>query len=39
VKTVAEGIETAGEAEACRQIGFSHGQGFHLGRPIPADQL
>jgi len=39
VKTVAEGIETAGEAEACRQIGFSHGQGFHLGRPVLADQL
>ena len=39
VKTVAEGIETEGEAQACREIGFSHGQGFHLGRPIPADQL
>jgi EAL domain-containing protein (putative c-di-GMP-specific phosphodiesterase class I) len=39
VKTVAEGIETEGEAQACREIGFSHGQGFHLGRPVPADQL
>ena len=39
VKTVAEGIETEGEARACREIGFSHGQGFHLGRPVLADQL
>ncbi len=39
VKTVAEGIETEGEAKACREIGFSHGQGFHLGRPVSADQL
>lgn len=39
VKTVAEGIETAAEAEACEKVGFSHGQGYHLGRPILVDRL
>jgi EAL domain-containing protein (putative c-di-GMP-specific phosphodiesterase class I) len=33
VKTVAEGIETAAEAQACSEIGFTHGQGLHLGPP------
>ncbi len=35
VRTVAEGIETAGEAVVCRQVGFTHAQGFHYGRPEP----
>jgi EAL domain-containing protein (putative c-di-GMP-specific phosphodiesterase class I) len=33
VKSVAEGVETPAEAEACKEIGFTHAQGFHLGRP------
>ncbi len=33
VKTIAEGIETTGELDACREIGFTYGQGFALGRP------
>ncbi|MFD0482123.1 EAL domain-containing protein [Kineococcus sp. GCM10028916] len=33
---VAEGIETAEELECLRGLGVSHGQGFHLGRPVPA---
>ena len=37
VKTVAEGIETPAEASACADFGFTHGQGFHLGRPRPLD--
>ncbi len=32
---VAEGIENAGELEALRTLGVSHGQGYHLGRPMP----
>jgi len=28
-----EGVETAGEDEACQQIGFELGQGFFYGRP------
>jgi EAL domain-containing protein (putative c-di-GMP-specific phosphodiesterase class I) len=39
VKTVAEGIETAGEARACAELGFTHAQGFHIGRSRPVDQL
>jgi EAL domain-containing protein (putative c-di-GMP-specific phosphodiesterase class I) len=32
-KTVAEGIETEAEWRACAEIGFTHAQGFQLGRP------
>jgi EAL domain-containing protein (putative c-di-GMP-specific phosphodiesterase class I) len=39
VKTVAEGIETPGEARVCAEIGFTHAQGFHLGKPRPIEQL
>jgi EAL domain-containing protein (putative c-di-GMP-specific phosphodiesterase class I) len=39
MKTVAEGIETPGEAEVCSKLGFTHAQGFHFGRPIPIDLL
>jgi EAL domain-containing protein (putative c-di-GMP-specific phosphodiesterase class I) len=39
VKTVAEGIETPGEARACAEIGFTHAQGFQLGKPRPIEQL
>ena len=38
-KTVAEGIETAAEARACAELGFTHGQGFHIGRPRPIEEL
>jgi EAL domain-containing protein (putative c-di-GMP-specific phosphodiesterase class I) len=34
-KSVAEGIETPAEAQACADIGFTFAQGFHLGRPRP----
>jgi EAL domain-containing protein (putative c-di-GMP-specific phosphodiesterase class I) len=37
LKTVAEGIETPAESAACTEIGFTHAQGFHLGRPRPLD--
>jgi EAL domain-containing protein (putative c-di-GMP-specific phosphodiesterase class I) len=39
VKTVAEGIETAAEARVCAEIGFTHAQGFHMGRPRPMAEL
>jgi EAL domain-containing protein (putative c-di-GMP-specific phosphodiesterase class I) len=32
--TLAEGIETAGEAQTCREIGFELMQGYFFGRPI-----
>jgi EAL domain-containing protein (putative c-di-GMP-specific phosphodiesterase class I) len=39
VYTVAEGVETAEEADACMRIGFTHAQGFFFGRPRPIDEL
>ncbi|MFJ3055819.1 EAL domain-containing protein [Herbaspirillum sp. NPDC087042] len=35
---VAEGIETEHHAHLLRRMGCEFGQGFHLGRPMPADQ-
>lgn len=32
---IAEGIETAAEADALRTLGVTYGQGYHLGRPAP----
>jgi EAL domain-containing protein (putative c-di-GMP-specific phosphodiesterase class I) len=39
VEVIAEGIETPGEADACRKLGCHFGQGFLLGRPQPAALL
>jgi len=39
VKTVAEGIETPAEARVCAEIGFTHAQGFHMGRPRPIEEV
>jgi EAL domain-containing protein (putative c-di-GMP-specific phosphodiesterase class I) len=39
VKTVAEGVETENEAAACMRAGFSHAQGYHFGRPGPAETI
>lgn len=33
IASLAEGVETAEELEACRALGFRYAQGFHLGRP------
>jgi EAL domain-containing protein (putative c-di-GMP-specific phosphodiesterase class I) len=34
---LAEGVETAGEAEACEEIGFTRAQGYLFGRPTPLE--
>jgi len=39
VWTVAEGVETAEEADACMHIGFTHAQGFFFGRPRPIEEV
>ena len=39
VYTVAEGVETAEEADICMRIGFTHAQGFYFGRPRPVDEI
>ncbi|MDO8121788.1 EAL domain-containing protein [Isoptericola sp. b490] len=36
---VAEGIETAADARACRNLGVDMGQGWHFGRPGPPEAL
>ena len=33
IATLAEGVETAAEAEACRRVGFDLMQGYYYGRP------
>ncbi len=38
VNPLAEGIETPGEAEVCRAMGFLTAQGYHFGRPAPVRQ-
>jgi EAL domain-containing protein (putative c-di-GMP-specific phosphodiesterase class I) len=39
LELVAEGIERASQARYLRDIGCEYGQGFHLGRPIPAQEM
>ncbi len=36
IATIAECIETAEEVEVCKQMGFSHAQGYYFGKPAPA---
>jgi EAL domain-containing protein (putative c-di-GMP-specific phosphodiesterase class I) len=38
-KPVAEGVETAEEAEACLSAGFMLAQGHHFGLPQPIDEI
>ena len=37
VATLAEGVEKEEEAEVCRRLGFDLAQGYHFGRPAPAE--
>ena len=37
IATIAEGIECEEEAEACIKSGFQYAQGYHFGRPSPAN--
>lgn len=39
VYTVAEGVETAEEADVCMRLGFTHAQGFFFGRPRPIAEI
>ena len=38
MRVVAEGIETEDQAQRLLALGCEHGQGWHLGRPMPAVQ-
>ncbi len=37
VVTIAEGIETAAELEACREVNFEVAQGYYFARPAPIE--
>ena len=39
IATVAEGLDQPTAAEACRQMGFTHYEGFLFGHPVTVDQL
>ncbi|MEV0158180.1 EAL domain-containing protein [Micromonospora sp. NPDC050686] len=39
MRTVAESVEHAALVPALRMLGVDAGQGYHLGRPIPLDEL
>lgn len=39
IMSLAEGIEHQEEMDACHQLGIHYGQGWHLGRPKPLDEL
>jgi diguanylate cyclase (GGDEF)-like protein len=38
-KVVAEGVESEEQLELIKELGCDYAQGFHLGRPVPVDQL
>nr|WP_317786658.1 EAL domain-containing protein [Actinoplanes sichuanensis] len=35
LRAVAEGVETAEQAEYLRELGYHYAQGYHFGRPVP----
>ncbi len=39
IETIAEGIETIGQAEILKQSGCNHAQGYFFGKPMPADKF
>jgi EAL domain-containing protein (putative c-di-GMP-specific phosphodiesterase class I) len=38
-QVVAEGVETEQDVGALRRLGVDYGQGWHFGRPAPAQDL
>jgi sensor c-di-GMP phosphodiesterase-like protein len=39
VQSLAEGVETAAQAETFRQLGVTYAQGYHYGAPMSMEQL
>ena len=38
-EVIAEGIETQAQMELLRDLGCGVGQGYHLARPMPAEEI
>jgi EAL domain-containing protein (putative c-di-GMP-specific phosphodiesterase class I) len=39
MRTLAEGVETAGQLALAAELGCTFAQGFHIARPMTADEL
>ncbi|MBM2615586.1 EAL domain-containing protein [Actinoplanes sp. LDG1-06] len=39
LRAVAEGVETAEQAAELQRLGYRYAQGFHYGRPMPAEAI
>ncbi|GGF12748.1 EAL domain-containing protein [Williamsia phyllosphaerae] len=39
ISTVAEGVECDDQVELLREVGFTHGQGFLFGKPLPPGEI
>ncbi len=39
IETIAEGIESEKHVEILREMGCDYGQGYHLAKPMPYDQI
>ena len=39
IATVAEGLESQSSVDLCRELGFTHIQGYFCGRPVSAEEL
>lgn len=39
IETIAEGIETLGQAEILRKTGCDYAQGYYFGKPMPAEKF
>ncbi|MCZ2850288.1 putative bifunctional diguanylate cyclase/phosphodiesterase [Modestobacter sp. VKM Ac-2978] len=39
MRSLAEGVETAGQLELVSELGCTHAQGFHIARPMPAAEV
>ena len=39
MRSLAEGVETAGQLAAAAELGCTYAQGFHIARPMPAEEV